>query len=103
MEKNLLNAQPSKHNDLGLMDHLPPPLHASISLLRVHYEMQPPQQHHALTAACRKEHHCLHYHPEDPASTLWVSQCLGFWNGKILEEILEFTLEKRCISAEPEN
>lgn len=48
---------------------------------------------------CRKEHHCLHYHPEDPAPTLWVIQCLGFGNGKVLDEILEFTLQKRCILA----
>lgn len=48
---------------------------------------------------CRKEHHCLHYHPEDPVPTLQVSQCLGFGNGQILDEILEFTLEKWCISA----
>lgn len=42
MEKReLLKAQSSKHNDLGLMDHLPPPLHTSIFLLRVHYETLP--------------------------------------------------------------
>lgn len=52
MEKrDLLKAQSSKHINLGLMDHLPPLLHTSTFLLRVHYEMLPPQQHPALTAA----------------------------------------------------
>lgn len=48
---------------------------------------------------CRKEHHCLYYHPEHPVPILWVSQRLGLGNGKVLDEILKFTLEKRYILA----
>lgn len=65
--------------------HGPPPLHTRIFLLRVHHETLPPQQHPALTAY---------------TTSLWVSQCLEFGNSQVLDEILEFTLEKRCISAE---
>lgn len=51
-KRDFLKAQSSKHNDLGLMDHLPSPLHAITFLLRVHYETLPSQ-----ATSCS---HCSH-------------------------------------------